>query len=352
MQVDIQTAVDFEYDKAVAWTTQHPKAVAKSGVKSCTESCHVAKFCVDCHTGNKVVPTSHKDGAWTRNKKTVTVYGKTPATASAKHALEAQKSMESCEVCHGAGGTEAGFCKSCHKLQIPHAAEFKKNHVSSKNNQGTCRNCHNWTELCSNCHHIDSSFTQSWITVHGGSVNKNGSDGCLKCHGGDSGTDKKFCVDCHQRRKVVPASHKPSNFVRDRSSKSAVHVQLYEKDANLCTFCHTGDPAKLPTSKFCNDCHKLTMPHPDGFGAKGKGNGGEHQKLFKEKKTTKAVCDNCHTSSFCNSCHHEGAPGDKPWVTYHPNVVKKDGATGCFDCHAETYCSACHVNLAKRGLLN
>jgi hypothetical protein len=94
------------------------------------------------------------------------------------------------------------------------------------------------------------------------------------------------------------------------------------------------------------------MPHPEGFGAQGKGNGGEHQKLFEENKTTKAVCENCHTSNYCNSCHHEGAPGDQPWVRYHPNTVKEDGATGCFDCHEETYCSACHVNLAKRGLLN
>ncbi len=93
------------------------------------------------------------------------------------------------------------------------------------------------------------------------------------------------------------------------------------------------------------------MPHPDGFGAKGKGNGGEHQKLFQEKKTSKAVCANCHLPSFCNSCHHEGAPANKPWVRYHPNVVKKDGADACFDCHQETYCSNCHVNLAKRGLL-
>jgi hypothetical protein len=260
--------------------------------------------------------------------------------------------MESCEVCHGTGGTEAKFCKGCHRLEIPHAAEFKQNHVSSKNNQATCRNCHTWTELCSNCHHIDSSFSKSWITVHGGSVNKNGSDGCLKCHGGESGTDKSFCVDCHQDRDVVPASHRQDNFVRDLNAKDAVHVQLFEKDAATCTFCHAGEAAELPNSKFCTGCHKLPMPHPDGFGAKGKGNGGEHQKLFQEKKTTKAVCANCHRTSFCNSCHHEGAPGDEPWVRYHPNTVKKDGATGCFDCHEETYCSACHVSLAKRGLLN
>jgi hypothetical protein len=158
-------------------------------------------------------------------------------------------------------------------------------------------------------------------------------------------------VKCHQSRKVVPASHRQKKFVRDYSSENAIHVQLFEKDAETCTFCHSGTAAELPNSKFCNSCHKLEMPHPDGFGAKGKGNGGEHQKLFQEKKTNKKVCANCHAPSFCNGCHHEGAPADKPWVRYHPNVVKKDGANPCFECHEETYCSNCHVNLAKRGLL-
>ncbi len=246
---------------------------------------------------------------------------------------------------------DAKFCKDCHRQELPHPDEFKKNHVSSKSKPANCKRCHTWPELCSNCHHVDSSFTAPWIRVHGRSVNKNGSTDCLTCHGGDSGTDTSFCVKCHQARKVVPASHRNAKFVRDYSSKMAVHVQLYDKSAETCTFCHSGDPAKLPTTKFCNSCHKLTMPHPDGFGAAGKGNGGEHQKLFQEKKTNKKVCANCHTPTYCNACHHEGAPTNRPWVRYHPNVVKKDGADACFDCHQETYCSNCHVNLAKRGLL-
>ena len=325
------TAIDFEYDAKQPWANQHPKAVVKSGVKSCTESA-TRRSSASTATPSKVVPASHKQASWLRPKSpTVTVYGEKPAQASANHALEAQKSVESCEVCHGAGGIQAKFCKDCHRQELPHPDEFKKNHVSSKNNPANCKRCHTWRELCSNCHHIGSSFTVPWIKVHGSSVNKNGTESCLKCHGGDSGTDTSFCVKCHQSRKVKPASHRGRTFVRDYSSKLAVHASEYEKNAQNCVLCHSGDPAKLPTSAFCNNCHKLTMPHPDGFGAKGKGNGGEHQKLFKEKKTTKQVCANCHTPSFCNSCHHEGAPANQPWVRYHPNVVKKDGAEPCFD---------------------
>jgi len=343
------TAVEWEFNAAEPWTAkQHPKAVAKSGVASCTEKCHTAKFCVDCHTSKAVLPSSHKTKNWVRPKQpTMTVYGSAPASPSADHALEAQKSIESCAVCHGEGGPNAQFCKSCHVLEMPHPAEFKEFHSKSKADPKPCVKCHTWPELCSNCHHVGSSTKTSWIKLHGSSVNKNGSASCLeKCH------KKDFCVKCHQSRKVVPTSHKAKNFVRNYSTEKAVHVAQYTANGETCTNCHTGEAAALPNSKFCNGCHKLTMPHPEGFGAKGKGNGGEHQKLFNEKKTTKRVCANCHQPAFCNSCHHEGAPADKPWVRYHPDVVKKSGAQPCFDCHEETYCSNCHVNLAARGLLD
>ncbi len=344
------SAVGYEYDVKSPWTTkQHPKAVAQSGVKACTESCHTAKFCVDCHTGRKVLPTSHKAAGWSKPiKKTVTVYGEKPAEPSAKHALEAQKSIESCAVCHGEGGPNAKFCKSCHKLEMPHKAEFKTNHVSAKKNQAPCKQCHNFKELCSNCHHIDSSFSKPWIQVHGTSVNNNGPAGCVeKCH-----PEKTDCVKCHTSRKVVPASHKKGNFVRDYSSKDAQHVQLYTKDGEICTYCHAGAAAELPNSKFCKSCHKIEMPHPDGFGEKGAGNGGQHAEQFEAKKLKKATCTNCHKQSYCDSCHHEGSSTKVPWAStksgakvQHSVVVKKNGTEACFDCHEPTYCSGCHVRL-------
>jgi len=85
------------------------------------------------------------------------------------------------------------------------------------------------------------------------------------------------------------------------------------------------------------DDSKQKFPHKDGFA----------KKTYK-----KAQCLNCHAQTFCDSCHHVGSVPAKPWVRYHPNIVKKSGAQACFDCHAETYCSNCHVNLAKRGLAN
>lgn len=339
------TKVGWTYDPKVPWTQkQHPKAVAKAGVTSCT-SCHAVKFCVDCHTGRKVVPSSHKQANWTRPKfpGALTVFGQRPAQPSARHTKAAEQSIESCQVCHGENGIKAPFCRGCHKVELPHAPEFKTNHVSSKKNPKPCVQCHQWRELCSNCHHIGSSFTRPWIAVHGASTNKNTPAGCIeKCH------EKKDCVSCHQRRKVVPASHKANKFVRDFSEKSAGHVALYKKDGEICTYCHVGAAAELPNSKFCRGCHKLEMPHKINEGEKQRF---LHKEGFAKKQLKKAQCANCHRTAFCDACHHEGSVANRPWIRYHPNVVKKTGAQPCFDCHEPTFCANCHVNLAKRGLL-
>jgi hypothetical protein len=279
----------------------------------------------------------------------MTVYGKTPAKVTAGHSTDAQKSMESCAVCHGDGGANAKFCKSCHKLSMPHAADFKTNHVSSKKNPAPCTNCHRFKEICSNCHHIGASTSKPWIQVHGGSTNTNSAAGCIeKCH------TKNDCVSCHNRRQAIPASHRAKNFVRNFSAKDANHVQLYTKDGEICTYCHKGEVAALPNSSFCTGCHKLKMPHALDEGSKQKfqhanENGGMVKGL------NKAQCSNCHQTRFCDSCHHEGSVANRPWVRFHPNIVKKKGgpgAQGCFECHEPTFCANCHVNLAKRGLSN
>ena len=61
----------------------------------------------------------------------MTKYGSEAATATAVHSVTAQKSTEECEVCHGAGGINAPFCKACHKLDMPHTKEFKQFHAKT-----------------------------------------------------------------------------------------------------------------------------------------------------------------------------------------------------------------------------
>ena len=236
-----------------------------------------------------------------------------------------------------------------------HATEGRKN-------VKVCQNCHNWPETCSNCHHVGASLSQPWAAIHGSKVEAAGADSCAKCH-----SDKKFCVDCHQRNKVVPASHKAGNFLN--GTPLGTHASLYEKDGTLCTYCHTGDAATLPKTAFCMGCHKIEMPHADGFAYKDAAagpvgdNGGQHVELLNTGKTNRAVCANCHATVFCNACHHKnGYVANQSWMKTHPSVVKKSGANGCYDkrdggttgCHNEAFCSDCHVNraaaLKKAGL--
>ncbi|MBE0476917.1 MAG: NapC/NirT family cytochrome c, partial [Coriobacteriia bacterium] len=96
----------WEFDTKVAWKTQHAAAVREKGAPGCLGECHDQKLCNDCHDKEKPLPSSHKAGDWLRK----------PAEKIGVHAESAKKEITACEVCHGAGGTDAKFCKGCHKL--------------------------------------------------------------------------------------------------------------------------------------------------------------------------------------------------------------------------------------------
>lgn len=328
---------NWEFDAKQPWKTQHARTVTKNGVKGCLEVCHKeVKFCVDCHKTLKKVPSSHAAKDWLR---------KADADIGI-HAANSKAEISGCQVCHGAGDqNKNSFCKGCHKYELPHPEEFKKFHSSTgKKAPGTCQYCHTYREVCSDCHHEGATNKIPWQKVHGPMVNKSGAGSCLeKCH------KAEYCVQCHTSLKVVPASHK-GTWTRDVSAKQAVHATTFEKQPESCDYCHG---KKAPNgNKFCKGCHKVDMPHPDGYsavpeGAKAaKGQGGQHAEAFAKKQTTVAVCNNCHNVAFCNGCHHQYT-GAKRWVNFHPGPVKKSGATACFVCHEETFCSYCHVRRAQ-----
>ncbi|MDH4139467.1 MAG: NapC/NirT family cytochrome c [Coriobacteriia bacterium] len=331
-----EKSAGWEYNAKEAWQTQHAKAVTKSGVSSCLEACHEMKFCQDCHTKLKPLPTSHKDKKWLHNELTVTNYPSEAAKPSALHAVNAQQQIEACEVCHGGGGANSKFCKGCHEYEMPHPDTFMGFHSKSgKKDADQCRFCHQIKEICSNCHHAGASTTRSWVKVHGGVVNTEGSGGCLeKCHKQD------FCVDCHTGEKVVPASHDKSGWTnRAKADAPAVHTTTFGGQPDSCTYCHGGNAPN--DNKFCKACHKINMPHPDDFKD-------THKQSFADKQLKKSQCDTCHKAVFCNACHHPASTAKKPWVNDHPRVVKKDGAAPCFECHEETFCSYCHVREASK----
>lgn len=324
--------VGWTYDPKVAWQTQHAKAVTENGVTPCLGACHEQSFCVGCHTKLKPVPTSHKAGDWLHKGLTVTNYPDTKATATAAHALSAQKSIDACDVCHGPGGLKAKFCAGCHKTEIPHPDTFKTNHVSGRNTRAVCSNCHRQKELCSDCHHQGAKNGVPWQKQHPQTVASAGAGGCFqKCH-----ENKQFCVDCHSKLKALPASHKAKDWTkRVAIDQPAKHQVAYKAQTDSCDYCHGEGGVK---AQFCQSCHKLEMPHAAGFDT-------QHKADFQAKKYEKAVCMNCHVQYFCDKCHHPAAVATQPWRTYHPGIVKKEGATACFKCHEETFCSYCHVRL-------
>jgi nitrate/TMAO reductase-like tetraheme cytochrome c subunit len=342
------TYVKWTFDVKIPWDTQHAATVQKNGVQGCLTKCHKAPFCNDCHTARKPFPSSHKDGQWLHGPQQPVSDGTLEsAKTTAKHAINAKSQPVACEICHGAGGTKAQFCMNCHKSEMPHPKEFTKFHSKTgRDNPAVCANCHNWPELCGNCHHKGAVNTTPWAQQHPKTVFKDGTAGCFeKCH------KKDFCVTCHTTRKVVPASHNVGNWTRRQDAKvKAEHTTLFTKSPDSCTYCHGDGGTK---AAFCSGCHKLEMPHPAGFGPPAgaipdANNGGTHAADFQKNKLSRDTCVNCHTSDFCNSCHHKpGFKGGSPWLKQHPEAVKTKGAEPCFKCHKETFCSYCHVRIGS-----
>ena len=185
---------NWDFDAQIDWTTkQHATAVGTTGVAICTTGCHSAQFCADCHTARNIVPASHQAANFTYPARpALTVFGKTPAKATAAHAVSALKSTESCAVCHGDGGANSKFCKDCHGVDLPHEASFKSQHSKSK--KETCVKCHNSANVCSDCHHSAAAGTQ-WYTYHAAVVKKGGdaAKDCYRCH------QETYCAYCHVR---------------------------------------------------------------------------------------------------------------------------------------------------------
>ncbi|HEX9092587.1 MAG TPA: NapC/NirT family cytochrome c [Coriobacteriia bacterium] len=323
--------ISWTFDKAIPWKTQHAAAVVKGSVDSCIGACHEQTFCFDCHSKTKPLPSSHKGANWLHRANPDPF-----AKDKAVHATSAAN-IKACEICHGAGGTSAGFCMGCHKLPMAHPAEFKSFHAKTgRDNPAVCSNCHRFKEICGNCHHKGAKLDVPWRSIHAATVNAGGGADCfVKCH------KKDFCVACHTSLKALPTTHKAATWLKRASIEtSAAHPAAFKAGAENCTYCHGDGGVSAP---FCNNCHKLPMPHPDGFGTKD--DGGTHAADAKAGKLTKAVCANCHTVSFCNNCHH-GYAGPAPWLKQHPTVVKAGDPQQCFaKCHKETFCSYCHVRL-------
>lgn len=222
------------------------------------------------------------------------------------------------------------LCANCHdsldsalewrterKLIFNHAAHFAKN------------------IRCSACH---KEFPHKPGKIEHVSV-----ETCFECHGTVHGTQGVLaptaCSTCHTSDIAkTTADHSQSTWLMQEGPGLARHARAATERRLYCKMCHEGS--------FCDDCHKVQMPHPTGWMPAGHG---------VEAPSKKTACVRCHeTTDFCNDCHHADFPKLKSWQTQHKQVVLKEGADPCFTCHTEpeSFCSTCHIEQGrKRGIV-
>ncbi len=169
------------------WLRVHADTVNDIGADGCFAVCHAKEFCVDCHTSEAVLPTSHTQAGWTRR-----VDIDTPAL----HPPAFEGQPENCTYCHGEGGAAAAFCNACHVLDMPHPANFREAHATGLRDgeyaRPVCDNCH--VQLfCDRCHHEGATGARPWELEHVAIVRDRGAEPCFECHA------PTFCAACHVR---------------------------------------------------------------------------------------------------------------------------------------------------------
>jgi hypothetical protein len=102
--------------------------------------------------------------------------------------------------------------------------------------------------------------------------------------------NQKICLSCHSDKiHEMDLKGKPNPHSANwrTGHRRFINKNLENKNTtSTCGYCHKKD--------FCYSCHKLDMPHPEGFL-------GDHKDVVKAKGRT--VCANCHPKEFCTTCH-------------------------------------------------
>jgi len=103
------------------------------------------------------------------------------------------ETINECSTCHA-----EKFCSDCHGLEMPHPADFTKEHGQlGKEKPQTCSRCHgNADRFCDDCHHgseleYESRDTRPWLQAHPTAVKELGAETCFDCH------DPTYCAYCH-----------------------------------------------------------------------------------------------------------------------------------------------------------
>lgn len=259
-------------------------------------------------------------------------------------------------------------CNQCHWLENRNVTPSKGiiiDHAVHEEAEIHCTVCHNRTA------HVED-FELTLTDPNTGEPNQPHEDfmlmaACYRCHttSGESVSGivaPGECEACHTPGfDLKPANHDEPGFY-EAFGESGGHAELANEDYAAYTAAregldepHTDAPMEeqllhLPPvaavgycqtchneREFCDGCHGVQMPHPEGF----------EEDHGEDGKTRPEVCENCHASQpgadFCNDCHHGEIDPARTWIQQHMDPVRESGAQACFDCHAPTYCAECHV---------
>jgi hypothetical protein len=206
-----------------------------------------------------------------------------------------------------------------------------------------CRRCHTPTRAASRDgilidHPVHAKNKVACTTCHFATAHPlTGTDGlamelCFRCHGLAPGSKAPgACPACHPKSfNLRPPTHRGNGW-------RTKHGAFALNDRAPCRMCHL--------DSFCRDCHKLEMPHPDGWASERTG----HVAVAKRHRDW---CENCHTGKpdMCGMCHHGGYDRAKgPWIAQHKLMVRKKGASFCAECHKTSYCVGCHTTRRVSG---
>lgn len=275
---------------------------------SWAESGHVTVACVKCHqppTAWHALPRRVIDRGRRLARDVVAHFsGEFDDPVDAPSADTFPMSDEVCLQCHDPGRkATSGF-----RILIDHVEHAKRN--------GSCVSCHVRT-----AHPIETRGRAMSLMTQ-----------CFTCHGtAEQPAASAECSTCHPAGyELVPASHQQASWARGHGDTSVA-------DPKQCTMCHE--------RPFCDDCHGLAMPHPEGWAAGPQG----HAVLAQQDP---AVCERCHgrLPDLCTMCHHTSYdPMQGTWIDQHDLEVEQEGSAYCERCHKPAYCSFCHTSLVVDG---
>jgi len=159
--------------------------------------------------------------------------------------------MATCVECH-TEKSQDNYCYICHNKgedlePADHKSAWKESHgFTAQTEEESCNSCHT-KESCLDCHSNDNldhkAHPLNYANNHG-LYAKGNKDNCYTCH-----EELSFCVDCHQKRMVIPRNHSFANW--SNTTTGGGHSRAAKLDLDSCLSCHSdtqGDPV-------CVVCH-------------------------------------------------------------------------------------------------